>query len=40
MYMTMFMFLMHDIVVLSTCCDDMHGMSPNGSMLGGLFLYA
>ena len=27
MYMTMFMFFMHDIVVLSTCCECMHGMS-------------
>ena len=27
MYIIMFMFLMNYIVVLSTCCDDMHGMS-------------
>ena len=27
MYMIIFMFLMHDIVVLSTCCAKMHGMS-------------
>ena len=27
MCMTMFMFLMHDIVVLSTCCDAMYGIS-------------
>ena len=27
MYLIMFMFLMHDIVQLSTCCYDMHGMS-------------
>lgn len=27
MFMTMLMFLMHDTVVLSTYCDDMHVMS-------------
>ena len=32
MNVTMFMFIMHDIVVLSTYCDDMHGMSPNESV--------
>ena len=26
MYMTVFMFLVHNIVVLSTCCDDIYGM--------------
>ena len=25
--MYMYMFLFHNIVVTSTCCDDMHGMS-------------
>ena len=25
--MIMFMFLVHEIVVWTTCCDDMHGMS-------------
>ena len=29
MYVYMFVSLMHDIVVSSICCVDMHGMSPN-----------
>ena len=27
MYMIKFMFLMHDIFIFSTCCDEMHGPS-------------
>ena len=27
MHVTMFMFHMHDVVVLSTCFDEIHGMS-------------
>ena len=36
----MFMFLVHGLVVLSTCCDDMHGKFSNGFMWCGLSLCA
>ena len=33
MYMIMFMFLMHEIMVSSTFYDEMYGMSPNRSIM-------
>ena len=32
MYLYMFMFLIHDLVVSSTRWDELHGMGPNGSI--------
>ena len=40
MYMITFIFLMREIVVLFTCYDEVHGMSPNESITCRLTLYA